>query len=153
MSRITKALLWALLANSLDACQRARKHVHSKPAHKRAITPRAPLTADEQLIISSFDNNSISDWAYYYTHRVHIAGEDVDEAQWTADRFEEAGIPYSFLSRYNVFLDYPVSKSMVVTLSNGSTFEPNLEEDVLPEDPTTGLPDRIPTFHGYSFSG
>ena len=32
-------------------------------------------------------------------------------------------------------------------------FEARLEEDVLEEDPTSGLPDRIPTFHGYSASG
>lgn len=29
----------------------------------------------------------------------------------------------------------------------------NLEEAVLAEDETTGWPNRVPTFHGYSFSG
>ena len=32
-------------------------------------------------------------------------------------------------------------------------FECSMEEDVLSEDPTSGLDDRIPTFHGYSASG
>lgn len=32
-------------------------------------------------------------------------------------------------------------------------FEASLEEDVIDEDPTTGLEDRIPTFHGYSATG
>jgi N-acetylated-alpha-linked acidic dipeptidase len=32
-------------------------------------------------------------------------------------------------------------------------FQAALEEDVLEEDPTSGLSDRIPTFHGYSASG
>lgn len=31
--------------------------------------------------------------------------------------------------------------------------EVNLEEAVLEEDPTTAWPNRVPTFHGYSFSG
>lgn len=33
------------------------------------------------------------------------------------------------------------------------TFEATLEEDVLDEDPTTALENRIPVFHGYSASG
>ena len=32
-------------------------------------------------------------------------------------------------------------------------YECSLEEDILDADPTTGLIDRIPTFHGYSASG
>ena len=32
-------------------------------------------------------------------------------------------------------------------------FEASLEEDIIDEDPTTALEDRIPTFHGYSASG
>ena len=33
------------------------------------------------------------------------------------------------------------------------SFEATLEEDVLEEDHTSGLADRVPTFHGYSASG
>lgn len=40
-----------------------------------------------------------------------------------------------------------------MTYANGSTFQPSLEEDRLPEDDTTTYPNRIPTFHGYSASG
>jgi N-acetylated-alpha-linked acidic dipeptidase len=36
---------------------------------------------------------------------------------------------------------------------NKVEYECSLEEDVLKEDKTTGLEDRIPTFHGYSASG
>lgn len=32
-------------------------------------------------------------------------------------------------------------------------YECSMEEDVLPEDPTSGLDNRVPTFHGYSASG
>lgn len=46
-----------------------------------------------------------------------------------------------------------MSHSVQLTYANGSTYTPTLEEDVLPEDPTTSYPNRIPTFHGYSFSG
>lgn len=33
------------------------------------------------------------------------------------------------------------------------SFEATLEEDILDEDPSTSLPERVPVFHGYSASG
>ncbi|KAK3717384.1 hypothetical protein LTR37_005773 [Vermiconidia calcicola] len=147
-----KLALVAVLATGLDACQRERR-IHNHGHVKRALTQRAPLTADERLIISSFDNNSISDWSYYYTHGLHVAGTNESQAQWTADRWSEAGIPSTRLDTYNVFLNYPINKSMIMTYANGSVFTPALVEDILPEDDTTSYPNRVPTFHGYSFSG
>ncbi|KAH8627718.1 putative glutamate carboxypeptidase [Alternaria alternata] len=54
---------------------------------------------------------------------------------------------------YNVFLNYPVSNSLQLTYSNGSTYTPTLMEDVLAEDETTSYPNSVPVFHGYSFTG
>ena len=141
----------ALLAIGVDACQRDRKF-HNHGIVKRQATARAPLNADETLIITSFDNNSISDWSYYYTHRYHLAGYNNIEAQWTADRWAEAGLDTQ-LDTYTVYLDYPVSKSVQMTYADGSVFQPMLEEAVLEVDPTTGYPNRVPTFHGYSANG
>ena len=54
---------------------------------------------------------------------------------------------------YDVYLNYPLDHRLAL-LDNGEVaFEATLEEDVLEEDPTSGLEDRIPTFHGYSASG
>jgi N-acetylated-alpha-linked acidic dipeptidase len=146
-----KLALVALLATGLNACQRDRKFAHNGHM-KRAATPRASLTPDEQLIISSFDANKIDDWSYYYTHGLHLAGRNESQAQWTADHWSKWGIP-SGLATYNVYLDYPVSKSMVIAYPNGSVFRPELEEALLPVDETTTYPNRVPTFHGYSASG
>lgn len=140
-----------LLPTGLDACQQER-HFHHDGLSKRTITPRAALSSNEELIVSSFDNNSISDWSYYYTHGNHIAGINKTMAQWTADRWAEAGLQ-TRLDGYHVYLNYPVSKSVVVTFPNGTTYTPSLEEAVLIEDETSSYPDRIPTFHGYSASG
>jgi N-acetylated-alpha-linked acidic dipeptidase len=52
-----------------------------------------------------------------------------------------------------VFLNYPVSHSLSLSLPNGTTYTPSLAEDVLDEDDTTSYPNRVPTFHGYSFTG
>jgi N-acetylated-alpha-linked acidic dipeptidase len=139
-----------VLPIGLHACQHERTF-HNQNV-KRAVTPRAALSPDEQLIVASFDNNSLNDWSYYYTHGDHLAGVNKTMAQWTADRWAEAGIQ-SRLDSYHVFLNYPVSKSLVVTYPNGTTYTPSLEEAVLIEDDTSSYPNRIPTFHGNSASG
>jgi N-acetylated-alpha-linked acidic dipeptidase len=149
--KTSKLALLALLATGIDACQRERKLVHNGHM-KRAATPRAPLTPDEALIISSFDSRSIDDWSYYYTHGAHLAGRNESQAQWTADHWSQWGISSS-LATYNVYLDYPVSKSMLIMYPNGSIFQPELEEAKLEQDETTTWPNRIPTFHGYSANG
>lgn len=146
-----KLALVALLATGLNACQRERKFARNGHL-KRAATPRAQLTPDEALIISSFDARSIDDWSYYYTHGAHLAGRNESQAQWTADHWSQWGIPSS-LATYNVYLDYPVSHSLTITYPDGTVSEVNLEEDELPVDETTTYPNRIPTFHGYSASG
>ena len=117
---------------------------------KRPFPPN--LSEDESILVNSFDNNTIDDWSYYYTHGMHVAGLNKTMAQWTADRWTEFGIPAT-LATYDVYLNYPVSHSLSVTFPNGTTWEATLEEAVLEEDETSGYPDRVPTFHGYSASG
>jgi N-acetylated-alpha-linked acidic dipeptidase len=53
----------------------------------------------------------------------------------------------------DVYLNYPVSKSVTLTFPNGSVYTPSLEEEQLEEDETTTWPNSVPTFHGYSWSG
>lgn len=172
MRCITKTQgLTALLmcATSVSACQNER---HSNRAlGKRQITRQstfgedsffavvsAPRTAQSQLnpeesvLVESISNTTLDEWSYYYTHGNHIAGKNRTQAQWTADKFTEYGLNSSIVT-YNVFLNYPVSKSLTLTQSDGSVYEPSLEEAVLSEDETTSYPDRLPTFHGYSASG
>lgn len=110
------------------------------------------LAEKEHIIISSFSNVSISEWSYYYTHGAHLAGKNYSQAEWTRDKWSESGIPSSIVS-YNVFLNYPVSHALSLSYPDGSVFNATLEEDILPEDDTSGYPNRISTFHGYSFTG
>lgn len=110
------------------------------------------LAEKEHTIISSFSNVSISEWSYYYTHGAHLAGKNYSQAEWTRDKWSESGVPSSIAS-YNVFLNYPVSHALSLSYPDGSVFNATLEEDVLPEDDTSGYPNRISTFHGYSFTG
>ncbi|KAL9059279.1 MAG: hypothetical protein Q9162_001316 [Coniocarpon cinnabarinum] len=44
-------------------------------------------------------------------------------------------------------------QSLSTTSADGSTRAVNIEEDVLSQDETTSYPNRVPVFHGYSFTG
>lgn len=110
------------------------------------------LTPDEQIITQSFSNLSMDDWSYYYTHGAHLAGLNKSMAEWTAQKWEDAGIP-SGLVEYEVFLNYPKSASLKLTRPDGTEYVVQLKEDVLQVDETTSYPNSPPAFHGYSASG
>ncbi|KAH5489920.1 hypothetical protein HBI29_205990 [Parastagonospora nodorum] len=151
-----KTSLFLLSAIGAQACQRERAFVHHSHPHVKRQTSNATfppaLDPNEQILLNSFDNTSIAEWSYYYTHGDHVAGRNKTMAQWTADKWADYGFK-SRLDEYFVFLNYPVSNSLLLTYPNGSTYKPTLKEDILEEDPTTSYPNSVPTFHGYSFSG
>ena len=149
----------AALIPLASACLRefthlAPRHTHRKPIVRRNEPKDWPpvLTDQETILVNSFDNNSIDDWANYYGHQVKLAGLGKEAAEWTRDRWAESGFD-SKLVEYDVYLSYPVYQSLSVTLANGTTNEVKVQEDGLPEDDVTSREDRIPTFHGYSASG
>ncbi|KAI1259308.1 N-acetylated-alpha-linked acidic dipeptidase-like protein 2 [Xylariaceae sp. FL1019] len=140
------AVVAASLLAECHAC--ARKHTfHPQELTKRGTTPLLPLSPEEQVLVDSVSNVTLSEWSYYYTHGYHMS-----MANWTADRFRENGWNASVVS-YNVFLNYPVNKSLTLTHSDNTVFQPSLEEEALALDETTSYPNRVPTFHGYSASG
>jgi N-acetylated-alpha-linked acidic dipeptidase len=95
--------LLLLSAIGAQACQREfafKSHSHSQIKRQNTNATFPPvLTPDEQILINSFDNTSISDWSYYYTHGNHIAGLNESMAQWTADKWAE----YGFTSRLDEY--------------------------------------------------
>jgi N-acetylated-alpha-linked acidic dipeptidase len=101
----------------------------------------------------------------HYAAGPHLAGKNLSQALWTRDRWAEFGVDSSIVA-YDIYLNYPLAHRLALLEVDGSgvdvgladrkheiKYECSLEEDVLGEDPTTGLKDRIPTFHGYSASG
>ncbi|KAI1384984.1 glutamate carboxypeptidase [Hypoxylon trugodes] len=140
----------ALFLARSNACLHERLPTSS--VVKRQDTPQVPLSPQEATLVDAISNTTISEWSYYYTHGAHLAGKNQTMAEWTAERWKENGWNSSVVS-YDVYLNYPVNKSLSLTYSNGTILTPNLEEAVLDEDETTSYPNRIPTFHGYSASG
>lgn len=121
------------------------------------------------------------EWQQYYTAGPHLAGKNLSQAEWTRDRWVDFGVQSEVVD-YDVYINYPLGHRLALLekadLGNVAAaeeeggglaerrnrkgnqnegykvkYECRMEEDVLPEDPTTGLDDRVPTFHGYSASG
>ena len=84
------------------------------------------------------------------------------QAEWTRDKWNGWGIKSEIVA-YDTYINYPKDHGLTLlekssSKTNGPStwkvaFKATLEEDVIKEDETTSLPNRIPTFHGYSASG
>lgn len=123
----------------------------------------------QEILLTTPKEEKTREWSQYYTSGLHLAGKNLSQALWTKDLWQEFGI-HSSLATYNVYLNYPVDHRLALlegkkedSKSQGPRknpsselkviFECRLEEDVLKEDPTSGLENRVPTFHGYSADG
>ncbi|KAK3725931.1 hypothetical protein LTR37_000079 [Vermiconidia calcicola] len=99
------------------------------------------------------DPDKAREWSKYYTAGPHLCGKNLSQAEWTRDKWAEFGIPHTEIVSYDMYLNYPVDHRLALLENDEVIYEATLEEDVLQEDPTTGLSDRVPVFHGYSASG
>ncbi|KAI1620427.1 glutamate carboxypeptidase II [Exophiala viscosa] len=110
------------------------------------------FTELQELLLSTPDEDKVRSWSEYYTAGPHLAGKNLSQAIWTRERWEEFGVKSEIVA-YDVYINYPVSHRLALLHGDKVKYECSLEEDILSEDPTTSLKDRIPTFHGYSASG
>ncbi|KAK5992737.1 putative glutamate carboxypeptidase [Cladobotryum mycophilum] len=129
---------------------------HGHHPHRGKHLSHEDLTA---ILLDTPSAKKTEEWSYYYTSGAHLASKNYSQAEWTKDKWEGWGIKSSIVT-YDIYLNYPVDHSVsLLTKKSGNAdswnveFRASLEEDVLKDDPTTGLPDSIPTFHGYSASG
>lgn len=106
----------------------------------------------KQILQSTPDANRAREWSKYYASGMHLAGKNLSQAEWTKDRWQEWGVESNIVS-YDVYLNYPLDHRLALLENGEVSFEATLEEDVLAEDPTTGLKESVPVFHGYSASG
>jgi N-acetylated-alpha-linked acidic dipeptidase len=107
----------------------------------------------ETLLLGTPSAARAREWSKYYTAGPHLTGKNLSQALWTKQRWEEFGIKDTKIASYDVYLNYPIDHRLALLKGNNVTYEASLEEDVLEEDSTSGLRDRVPTFHGYSASG
>lgn len=131
-----------------------------------------PYEELQELLLKTPKAEKAREWSQFYTSGPHLAGRNLSQAVWTRERWQEFGIQDTSIVSYDVYLNYPIGHRLALVEKSKSEdiseenrienvdidsyvvrFECSLEEDVLDEDPTSGLDNRIPTFHGYSASG
>jgi N-acetylated-alpha-linked acidic dipeptidase len=124
-----------------------------------------PVDYDQllEILASTPEEAKAREWSQYYTAGPHLAGKNLSQAEWTKDRWVEFGVPQTEIVSYDVYINYPKDHRLALLEKSNKTktakddwtvkFEASLEEEVLEQDETTGLDNRIPTFHGYSATG
>ncbi|KAJ5610704.1 Peptidase M28 [Penicillium lagena] len=116
-----------------------------------------PYDQLQQILLNTPSAAKVREWSSYYTAGPHLAGKNLSQAVWTLEKWKEFGVEDTTLASYDIYLNYPVDNRLALLKKSGGitevTFEATLEEDVLEEDPTSTLPDRVPVFHGYSATG
>ena len=116
-----------------------------------------PYEQLQAILLSTPSAEKTREWSEYYTAGPHLAGQNLSQALWTRERWQEFGVEDTVIEAYETYLNYPVDHRLALLKKTGDetevTFEATLEEDVLDEDPTSGLTDRVPVFHGYSANG
>lgn len=121
----------------------------------RNDSPLKISTAEAQDVLDEVlsQTNLARNWSYAYTQERHMLGESQHLVDWTKEKFEEYDLEDTKVETYHVYLNTPVDHALNLLDKNGKVeFAALLEEDALPEDPTSQN-DTVPTFHGYSASG
>ncbi|OQE39136.1 hypothetical protein PENCOP_c007G06598 [Penicillium coprophilum] len=116
-----------------------------------------PYDQLQQILLNVPSAEKAREWSKYYTAGPHLGGKNLSQALWTMEKWKEFGVEDTGLAAYDIYINYPLDHRLALLKTSGDksevTFEATLEEDVLEEDPTSGLADRVPVFHGYSASG
>ncbi|RDW76072.1 hypothetical protein BP5796_06893 [Coleophoma crateriformis] len=132
-------------------------HRHRRP-HDHPSVPipggRSAISFDElkTILLETPKEEKAQEWSKYYTSGPHLAGQNYSQVVWTQEKWEEFGVKAT-VAAYDTYINYPLGHRLAMYDGTKLKFEASLEEDVLEEDPTTGLTNRVPTFHGYSASG
>ena len=122
----------------------------------RFAQQQVPLDVLEEIMLTTPEAGNAKEFSRYLTSGPHLGGKNYSQAVWMKEQWEALGVPEVEIVQYEIYTNYP--KGHRLALLNGTAneellFEASLEEDVIEEDGTTGLEDRVPTFHGYSASG
>ncbi|CAO2649807.1 Nn.00g010990.m01.CDS01 [Neocucurbitaria sp. VM-36] len=123
----------------------------------------------QTILLGTPEAERAKEWSRYYTSGPHLAGKNLSQALWTRSKWEEFGIESTIVD-YDVYINYPKGHRLALLGRKENEkqknspaaiekdewelqYEARLEENVLDEDKSSQLADRVPTFHGYSASG
>jgi len=106
----------------------------------------------QTLFLNHTKAENIREYTHFYASGNHLAGTNKSQPVWTRDLWESMGIK-SRIEEYEAYVNYFEESALSLVVDGEITYKASLEEDVLPEDPITGLPNRTPIFFGYGASG
>ena len=130
-----------------------RGHSSTRPPQLWPSESKVSYKELTKILLDTPTQQSAREWSKYYTSGPHLAGKNLSQATRTRDLWQDFGVENSQVIAYDIYINYPKSHRLALVELQSVIYECSLEEDVIDEDETTGLPDRIPTFHGYSASG
>ena len=162
---LASTLIWFFVALAVSSTFFPDGHSHHDP-NDRWTWPgcgRRKVDYDQlrRILLDTPTSEHAEEWSRYYTAGPHLAGKNYSQALWTKDKWEHFGVKSEIVS-YDVYINYPVDHRLALLEKekhhDGASawrvaYEASLTEDVVEDDPTSSLPDRVPTFHGYSASG
>ncbi|KAG6181355.1 hypothetical protein E4U36_004149 [Claviceps purpurea] len=134
-----------------------RPHVHHDH-HGRHSSHSFSHEQLKKVLLETPSADHAREWSQYYTSGPHLAGNNFSQADWTREKWQSWGVNSSIVE-YDVYINYPAGHGLSLLKKSDENdawsiaFNASLTEDVLDEDSTTSIDDRIPTFHGYSASG
>lgn len=121
--------------------------------HKNWPHSEHPIEFWEDIAITYPKADRAKEWSKYYTSGPHLGGQNYSQVLWTKQKFEELGFETK-IETYEIYVNYPLEHRLALLEMHDDgikvKYEAKLEEPVLEKDTTSGLKDRIPTFHGYS---
>ncbi|KAF1972706.1 glutamate carboxypeptidase 2 [Bimuria novae-zelandiae CBS 107.79] len=136
-----------------DALARRSHHqVHNRHAKRAEVMYSPSLSEIESILINSFENKSISDWSYYYTHGDHLGSHNKSMADRTVQKWKDTGLD-AWIEEFPIWYTYPEHSSLTLIRPDNTTHEANLVEDILAEDDTSSYANLIPAYHAMSASG
>lgn len=146
-------IFWVLVLLSTPSPYHSGRHTVTYPSRSWPESNGMSHSDLQKIILDTPDETKLQEWSRYYTAGPHLAGKNLSQAEWTRNRWVDFGVENSKVVPYEVYINYPKDHKLSLLVDGKVKYEAKLEEDVLEEDPTSSLPNRVPTFHGYSASG
>ncbi|KAL2158469.1 hypothetical protein VTH06DRAFT_4235 [Thermothelomyces fergusii] len=155
---LASVLIWFFIVLAVSMAYFSAGDDQTRPAHP---TTRLSYEQLQRILLEVPSSQRAEEWSRYYTAGPHLAGKNYSQAVWTKNKWEGFGVRSEIVS-YDAYLNYPVDHRVALLEKEKDgggasawkvSYEAALTEDVLDEDPSTRLPNRVPTFHGYSASG
>lgn len=106
----------------------------------------------ERRMDAELDPAHLREWMRHLTRHPFYIGSPGQKAnaEWIAERFREWGYD-TRIETYQVL--FPTPRDRLLEMTAPVRFRAQLEEPVLKEDPSSGVPGRLPSYNAYSADG